>query len=324
MTERSAVQAGTPSLVTSAVQAGTPSLVTSGVQQRASDLERSAVPKGTYGMIAVDLDGTLLDSRGQVHARDAEALAELRARGVPLTILTGRLYSGTRHVAEAISVRGPVGCADGSHLVDAVTGRDILHAGIVGEAAARLRAVVERVRPITFVFAHDQIVHDALGAEHVPYVQTWSRDVVHVERVTEHPHWGDARGLTAVISIADADAIASAREELERTVGDAVSVVAFPLRRTEHQGSWALIVRAAGHSKGTALEYVARHHGLAASEVVAVGDWLNDLPMFAAAGRSFAMAHAPEIVLEAASDRLVASASTGGGVAEAAERAGLL
>jgi hydroxymethylpyrimidine pyrophosphatase-like HAD family hydrolase len=61
-----------------------------------------------------------------------------------------------------------------------------------------------------------------------------------------------------------------------------------------------------------------------AAEVVAVGDWLNDIPMLRRAGRSFAMAQAPHAVKAAATDILKASAHTGGGLAEAAQRAGLL
>jgi len=61
-----------------------------------------------------------------------------------------------------------------------------------------------------------------------------------------------------------------------------------------------------------------------AAQVVAVGDWLNDIPMLRRAGRSFAMAQAPNSVKAAATDILKSSAQTGGGLAEAAMRAGLL
>jgi hydroxymethylpyrimidine pyrophosphatase-like HAD family hydrolase len=55
--------------------------------------------------------------------------------------------------------------------------------------------------------------------------------------------------------------------------------------------------------------------------VVVVGDWLNDLPMFEVAGRSFAMGQAPEDVKRAATDRLKADGMRGGGIAEAIRRA---
>ena len=85
-----------------------------------------------------------------------------------------------------------------------------------------------------------------------------------------------------------------------------------------------MVARRAGEDKGTAVEWMARHYGVPRREIVAVGDWLNDIPMLRAAGRSFAMAQAPEEVLAAATDRLQSDASHGGGIAEAAERVGIL
>ena len=82
-----------------------------------------------------------------------------------------------------------------------------------------------------------------------------------------------------------------------------------------------MLVRAAGPTKGTAVEWLARHHGCSVAEVVAVGDWLNDLPMFKVAGRSFAMHGAPAAVRNAASDGLDAVGGEGRGVAEAIAKA---
>jgi hydroxymethylpyrimidine pyrophosphatase-like HAD family hydrolase len=100
--------------------------------------------------------------------------------------------------------------------------------------------------------------------------------------------------------------------------------VTFPVRRAAYAGMWGMVVRAAGASKGTAIEWIARHEGVELSEVIAVGDWLNDIPMLEAAGRSFAMAHAPDEVKAAATEVLDADVLGGGGVEEAAQRAGLL
>jgi hydroxymethylpyrimidine pyrophosphatase-like HAD family hydrolase len=88
-----------------------------------------------------------------------------------------------------------------------------------------------------------------------------------------------------------------------------------------HAGSWATIVRAAGGTKGTALRWIAHHEGVALVDTVCVGDWINDIPMFEVAGRSFAMGQAPDEVKKKASHALEQSSEQGGGVAEAIERA---
>jgi hydroxymethylpyrimidine pyrophosphatase-like HAD family hydrolase len=147
---------------------------------------------------------------------------------------------------------------------------------------------------------------------------------VRTERVTDHPHWEATRGITALVCVGDERVIQSLQSELRGALGQAVYAMAFPIRRFEARPDWAIVVRAAGYSKGTALHWLAGHYGVRPEEVVAVGDWFNDVPMFEAAGRSFVMGQAPERVKEAATDRLDADSSTGGGIAEAALRAGLL
>jgi hydroxymethylpyrimidine pyrophosphatase-like HAD family hydrolase len=81
-----------------------------------------------------------------------------------------------------------------------------------------------------------------------------------------------------------------------------------------------MVVRAAGGTKGTALAWLADHHGLAMEETVCVGDWLNDVSMFGVAGRSFAMGQAPHEVKQAATDVLEETNETGGGIARIVER----
>jgi len=278
----------------------------------------------SFRLLAVDLDGTLLDHAGAVHDADREAIAKLAANGVPTTIITGRLYSGTRRIAAQVGADGAVGCVDGSHLVEAASGKELLHGGLDGDVATRIREVLGRHDAAAFVFANDQIVYDEPGLPYLPYLRTWSVDHVQAERVTEHSHWSLTQGITALVCVGKEAAILGLEQALRGALGDAVYAIAFPVHRLEERKTWGMVVRAAGYSKGTALQWLARHYGVSPEEVVAVGDWFNDVPMFEAAGRSFVMAQAPERVKKAATDRLEASASTGGGVAEAAVRAGLL
>jgi HAD superfamily hydrolase (TIGR01484 family) len=279
----------------------------------------------SFRLLAVDLDGTLLDASGAVHDADREAISRLAAKGVPTTIITGRLYSGTRHIAAQVGASGAIACVDGSHLVDVTSGKDLLHRGLSGNDAPRIRELLAAQEEIAaFVFANDQIVYDERGLRYLAYVRTWSVDHVRTERVVEHPHWSLTRGITALVCTGPQRAIQELERSLRGELGNTVYCIAFPVRRFEAETTWGMVVRRAGYSKGTALTWLARHYGVSPEQVVAVGDWFNDVPMFAAAGRSFVMAQAPEIVKAAATDRLRADASTGGGVAEAAVRAGLL
>ncbi|AGP41133.1 hypothetical protein BE04_21205 [Sorangium cellulosum] len=275
----------------------------------------------TYKLLALDVDGTLVRRDGSIHDEDLLAIQRLQSAGIPVSIATGRLYSGTREVARRVGVLGPIACVDGSHIVHTEGDAHLYSRTISGAHAALLRSITERHATASFLFAQDSIVHDATGTPHVHYVRGWSHAIAEVERVSSHPYWEHEHGLLALVAIGTELQVMAAVEEVRSELGEAAFVVSFPFLREGHTSIWAMMVRASGSTKGTAIAWLAEHYGCATSDVVVVGDWLNDLPMFEVAGRSFAMAQAPEDVKQAATDRLEADGLRGGGIAEAIRRA---
>jgi hydroxymethylpyrimidine pyrophosphatase-like HAD family hydrolase len=206
---------------------------------------------------------------------------------------------------------------DGSHVVSTATHTTLFHRGIQGEHARRLRDSIARRGPAAFVFARDAVVHDEAGTPYVEYVTTWSNDLTFVDSVIAHESWEHAEGVTAVVAVGSMQQIIGAAEDIEREMPGAAHVATFPTRRIE--GSWGMVVRASGGDKGSALEWIADHYDVPMAQTVAIGDWLNDVPMLAVAGRSFAMGQAPEQVRNVATDVLDETALEGGGIAKAIE-----
>jgi hypothetical protein len=271
-----------------------------------------------YKLLAVDVDGTLVRRDGSIHPDDDAAVQRLRAGGVPVTIVTGRLYSGTRAVAEMLRLSGPIACVDGSHIVDLAGDRELFVRAIAGADATLIRDTLTLHGLASFLFAEDTIVHDAKGAPYAGYVRTWSPRVDVVERVADHPFWEHARGVMAVVVVGAEAAVAAAAAELRARLASVARVLTFPVGRIDRH---AMVIRAEGPTKGTAVAWLAAHHGCTVAEVVVVGDWINDVPMFEVAGRSFVMGQAPRHVRAKATDELAAAAGEGGGVAEAIQRA---
>ena len=274
-------------------------------------------------LFATDLDGTLLDRSGAIHEQDRKAIVELVRRGVVVTIVTGRMYSGTRHVAQSLALEGPVGCLDGSAIVGVREDRPLVALGLAGEAGRLLQTALAGVSSAVFLLDHDEIFHDARGAAFTPFLSGWTSRITAVEDIAAATHWRAETGVAGVIAV-------GTRDEIDGLVADLaaaahlVAPMTFPVTRHHVAGHWAMMARAVGATKGSALQWIAAHHGVDMRDVVAVGDWLNDVSMLKVAGCSFAMAHAIDEVKAAATDQLRADVTTGGGIAEAAERAGLL
>ncbi|MEZ4225829.1 MAG: HAD family hydrolase [Polyangiaceae bacterium] len=275
-----------------------------------------------YKLLVTDLDGTLLSSDGFPHAQDAAALRELLERGVHVSMCTGRMYSGTRHVALEVGLGGPVGCLDGSHVVDTRTDREVACHALDQVATDTLLQMLDLHGATPFVFAGDSIFHDESGDVYRDFVQIWSERMERVQSLSRSP-WGGERQVAAVVSLGQEHHLRQAATKVEAD-GTGMQVVVFPVRHPAYEGSWGMVVRRAGVDKATALAELCTHYGVSPSEIVAVGDWLNDVPMFQVAGRSFAMRQAPAPVKRAATDVLEADTWSGGGVEEAARRAGLL
>ncbi|MBK8253516.1 MAG: HAD family phosphatase [Polyangiaceae bacterium] len=268
-----------------------------------------------FKLLAVDLDGTLLSREGKVHEVDRGAIERLRASGVHTTVITGRLYSGSADIARSIGVLGPIGCVDGSQIVDTRSDQQVYTRAIQVETALVVRDLLATHGATSFLFAQDLIVHDNAGEPFAHYVRTWSPRIQVVDRVIEHPHWEDEAGVMAVVALGPTAQIQAICERLRTDLAETTFVVDFPVARLA--GTHALVARAAGATKGTAVEWLAQHHEITPDEVVVVGDWVNDVPMFQRAGRSFVMGQAPESVKRTASDRLLADLHSGGGIAEA-------
>jgi len=263
-----------------------------------------------YRLLALDLDGTLLRHDKTVDPRDIAAIRALREDGVAITIVTGRMHSGSVEAARACGIEGLIACVEGSHLVE-VAGETRSHTPIASHTVELLRDTFAEQKLSTFVFDRDAIHHERSGEPFAPYVATWSPNLRLVEDRTP---W-HAEPI-ATVAIGSEAAVAAAHAALR---DHHIFSVSFPISQVP--GAHAVLVRALGPTKGTALAQLCDAYGCTLAEAVAVGDWLNDVPMFEVAGRSFAMGGAPPAVASKASDLVEIAAGAGGGIAEVIRRA---
>lgn len=267
-------------------------------------------------MLVLDLDGTTLAAGGRLLPEDVAAARALRAHGVHVTIATGRLYPGTRWVAEALGVEGAVAVMNGSELID-VASSTVRHGCYVERVArARAREVLVEHGLSAFLFGSRRIHLAHADERYAPYLGTWTPDLAACADVFAVPEWEEAEDVVAVCAAGDAESVAAACDALRVDLPPELGLVVFGT----HTGEHFLTLRHHVEDKGTALGRLAAERSCVAAECVAVGDWDNDLPMLSVAGRAFAMGHASEGVKEAAGEVLDADRTTGGAVAEVARR----
>jgi Cof subfamily protein (haloacid dehalogenase superfamily) len=243
-------------------------------------------------LAAIDLDGTLLRSDGRVSARTRDALASARAHGVTIVFVSARHPAAVAEVARDAGVGGFAICSNGATVFDLDRGRIVRERALASEVAAKLvRALRERAPGVRFgVESREELAFE-------PEFSAWDW------RPPEGTRFADALELVAgtvtrLIVRHDAyelEVLAALAREL---AGESASVVV--------PGEWTVELSAAGVNKAAALAELCDERGVDAADVVAFGDFLNDLPMLAWAGRSVAVANAhPDVIAEA--DEVTAS-----------------
>ena len=255
-------------------------------------------------LVASDLDGTLLRPDETVSQRTRAALAAARAAGITVVLVSGRPPRSLGPIAERIGVGGIAICANGALVWDLDTGTMLDASPLAADLAARLvRTLREAIPGVLFAVE----LEGGFGRE---------------------AGWSDGRA-PASPEVLEADA-------LELVTGPVVKLLvrhpSLPFEELTERAraavgedavvTWAGLrlveISAAGVTKAFALERLCRRLGVAASEVVAVGDMPNDLAMLAWAGRAVAVANADPQVLAAADE--VTAANTEDGVAWLLER----
>jgi Cof subfamily protein (haloacid dehalogenase superfamily) len=272
-----------------------------------------------YKMLVLDLDGTALKWGNQLDPADIEAAKALQDAGVHVTIATGRLYGGTRWVAEALGVQGSVAVMNGSERISLADHERIHRAALPAPAMGLVRAVLADRGLSAFLFRSDGIDHDERDAQHAPYLGIWTPELNAHPELYGIPHW-ESDDTLAVGALGDHAAVQDAQAALEdalRSSGiDTVGMRRFDTFTGEH----FMKIRDSRVDKGTAIAELAAERGLSVDQTVVVGDWTNDLPMLKAAGLSFAMGEAIDEVQAAADDVLESKRGEGGAVAEIAKR----
>lgn len=275
-----------------------------------------------YQMLVLDLDGTTLLHSGGIAEIDQKAVRLLLDKGIFVTIATGRLFSGSLLYAKQLGLTGEIACMNGAEIVDIQTQKRSVEQTLDSRTLAIVQKVLLENGTPTFVFAHDNVIHDKKGTPYLRYIQLWSRSLYYVENVFSSHSWQKENRIMAVGTIGSIHAMKSMAAKLQTELPKYIRVITFPfLDNSRH----FLMIFDKRKTKGTALRHIAKTHNIAIEKTVAIGDWINDIPMFNVAGRSYLMGihknnqwHPSEKILNSVDKVLDAPAGFGGGIAEVA------
>ncbi len=254
-------------------------------------------------LAAIDLDGTLLRSDGTISQRSRDAIRAVRDAGIVVVIVTARGPASVTDLARDAGIGGSAICSNGGLIVDLATGTILRERLLETETAVRLvHALRERLPGIVFAVEHEAFAHE-------PGFAAWGWEPPAGTRVANALELLEDPATKLILRHADheVEVVAAVARDV---VGDALTVV--------QSGGEAVEVTAVGVNKAAGLAEVAAEHGIDQADVIAFGDYPNDVPMLSWAGRGVAVANAHAEVLAVADE--VTASNNDDGVAIVLER----
>lgn len=282
-------------------------------------VETKLSAKTRYDLLAIDLDGTLLDRESRVSARNAAAVRAAREAGIGVVVCTGRGLIECEHLLAAIAQEDPVVVAGGSIIACPKTKRTLHRAAIdQGVVTAAVDALLAHNHAALILkdpieAGYDYLVvqgDDAIALD--PVTLWWFESMnVRVRYAARLEHDEHPEHTVRVGACGMSGTMTKVRGTLEAEFAGRAFIHNFPaVVAPDHASRVAdrdhdsrlhvLEVFDPKANKWDAMLHLARERGVEASRIAAIGDEINDVPMIAGAGLGIAMGNAVPTVREAA------------------------
>jgi Cof subfamily protein (haloacid dehalogenase superfamily) len=278
-------------------------------------------------MIAVDLDGTLINSERSISHANQAAIVAAQAAGVLVVPSTGRSWRESRYVLRQFprTKDQQVGVfATGAMVSELGEGQVLDTVMLDPDLAQRIVACLETLPEAVLIFQdYQRVGHEYMVSGRGPLSSNshwWFKETEATVQYRRKPIVEDLHHTMRVGIVAGPEQAQQATSILAEKLGDQVSVQSFvavqepDMQQTVH----VLEVFARGVEKWRGLEWIARRHGIEPGCIAVIGDGQNDLGAIRAAGCGIAMDNAEDHIKSAADQ--ITCACRRDGVAHAIEQ----
>lgn len=260
-------------------------------RKKAKGLSRSACGRKSgvkYRLIAIDLDGTLVNREGDILSSSKKAIQRAIDSGMKVALATGRMYRPSTRFAQELQLSTPIICYQGALIREPYSRNVLWHKPLSVPTA---RGVIEQARQT--------------GVQLLVYID----DEVYVEEITQRGLWYAQRNGVALHLVKGLATFLERQPTVIVAWGESAGIDRLITRLDADFGSSLLVTKSypsfceIGHpasGKGNALKYLAKRLGIKRSQTVAIGDGPNDISMLKWAGLGIVIGAAPEEVTAAA------------------------
>jgi Cof subfamily protein (haloacid dehalogenase superfamily) len=241
-----------------------------------------------YQLIAIDLDGTVLNKEGVIIPSAKEAIQRVLAKGVEVTLATGRMYQPSNRFAEELGISLPLICYQGAMIREPGNGEILWHKPLSLPMARKVITETRQLGVHQYVYIDDEMYVEEIGEKDLLYAQLNYVELNLVNDLTvllkKRPTGIAARGEPA---------------EIDRLMSRFNVYFGSRVIVNKVHASFCEIAHPKS-GKDNALEYLANLLGIPQQQTVAIGDGPNDISMLKWAGLGIVIGNAPDEVRQAA------------------------
>src|ERR1039458_4448850 len=249
-----------------------------------------SVPAASLRLIAIDIDGTLLNPEFQISEIDLATLRRVHAQGIEIILVTGRRHNFALPIAQQLGFDLWLISSNGA-ITRSLAG-ETFHRDLLPEPTCReLVGVMQEFRGQT-VLTFDSNGPGTIVIERLDEIegsiQRWlEKNMQYIQFVVPIENALTTDPVQAMFC----GPVAKMQRVLQVLASCGLPITVL---RTEYPGRDLSIVDVlnAGCSKGHALERWVNYRRITREQVMAIGDNYNDIEMLAFAGRPFIMGNA--------------------------------
>ncbi len=286
-----------------------------------------------YKLIAIDLDGTLLNSYGQISEKNRNALNKAKEHNAEIIIASGRTTDSVRNIANDIGAKSYIICGNGSLIYDLQKEEIIYDKFIDKKKALQIIEICEQNSIYYNIYAENMVITKTLNNNVLFYYQENAskpdnkktkinivQDIYKYVEELENQH-------ILKITISDSNSIIfnGIIRKLRNIKDIDVLDVAHMSRKIIKTGTEETVIEyyyteitSKNVDKWYAIEYLMDKLNIQRQEVMAIGDNVNDKMMIENAGCGVAMGNSAPYIKESAD--IVVSNNNEDGVAEVIEQ----
>lgn len=234
-----------------------------------------------YKLFISDFDGTLVRSDGTLSKKNIEAITKYREAGGIFAVCTGRMLPSILPRAREIGLTdGLLVAFQGATVCDLSTEKLLLDKGFQAEDSLSVLRLLENLG----LHIHMYTVYDLYCNRADKWLLQYEKICgVKANVITDEPLAAVAERkklrIVKILAIVPPAESAALRERLQDKLGERFFVTCSADSLVE--------VMPADQTKGEAVKFLSRYYGIAPSEIAAIGDQWNDLPMLKEAGGKF-------------------------------------